>query len=57
MSISSLLLPRLETPKLRGKFKAFLRRPAGAAHSTAERGAARLELGLDRRRRMGERRV
>jgi hypothetical protein len=28
-------------------------RPAGAAHSTAERGAARLSLVLDRRRRMG----
>ena len=29
-------------------------RPAGAARSTVERGAARLSLVLDRRRRMGE---
>ena len=28
-------------------------RPAGAAHSTAERGGARLALVLDRRLRMG----
>src|SRR5262249_7501569 len=31
--------------------------PAGAACSQAARGAARLSLGLDRRRRMGEGRV